>query len=371
MKSIAFSSIPQNEKEQAVKEWAEGNSHMEKWLWTCINNGIETTGCHADGTHPYLDIRVNNLHDKVRKMLHVAQEIEGTQILVNPDGGNPFGDPNWDKPDLSFGFFSVTDEKSANDIFDKMSESLTTENTKYKPENEVFAHMLDFYDFFAGKESELDFRMKYISGQYNFSIEPYKSNKNLAYITNLLEKAGLKRMEERADIPIEEYKIVASTLEEFNDKMIKCKNIVMSEWSLEPPHEIKEGMMFNTIARIKKREFGDTQQGQEQFEEWLQNEYDKMKQRSNGDQNGMRNEQNKSIWDKVKNKVMGFLSKFKGKNDTLALPQLDKNIKSSDEHQSFENRLSNDGEFKGINTQVTQIAQDTQTIGQPTQEKEI
>lgn len=275
IKSIPVSSIPKNEIKQAIKEWAEGNSHLENLLWACLNNNIETTGCHV-GKNSYLGIIVNDSHDKVKKMLHKAQEFDRATVQVSPDGGNPKSGSDWYKPNLTFSF-PVTNEKFANNIFDSMSESLTDESTKYKTKDKAFEHILDFYDFFTGKESNCDFRISHDLGQYTFSIDSFKEEKNLDYFASLFEKSGLNRMKkDPIDSPVDSWTINASTPEEFNEKMIKCKDIIMREWSLELPCEITKGMSFNTKAHIKKREFGETPEGIQQFEKWLQEENDRI-----------------------------------------------------------------------------------------------
>lgn len=295
MKTIPISSIPEDEMEQAVREWAEGSPNMEKLLWACLNNGVETAGCHAD-KRPYLEIRVNNSYDKVKKMLHRAQEFDGADVYISPDGGNPRSGPNWYKPSLMFGF-SATDRKSADDIFDKMSESLTDESTRYETKDEVFEHILDFYDFFAGKESGCNFRIKNASGQYVFSIESFRGERNFDYFNSLFEKSGLNRAKkDPIDSPVDDWVIDASTPEEFNEKMIKCKDIIMREWSLGLPCEITKDMDFNTIARIKKREFGDTSEGVQKFEEWLQEENDRISK-------SIESHRNKSFMDCLKSQV--------------------------------------------------------------------
>jgi hypothetical protein len=273
MKSIPISSIKKEEMAKAIKEWAEGSAHMEQLLWACFNNGVETNGCHA-GADPYLGIKVNDSKDKIKKMICSIQEIDGVQVLIMPDGGNPYGGSDFYKPILTLSCFTPY-EKSANDFFDKMKESLTNEKTKEIYEEGLFDSMLDFYDFFAFKESGLVFRSRYESGKYIFAIDSNHSEKNFDYFKKLFEKAGLQKMKKEPEY-MNFWDISATTAEEFREKMKVCKDVIINEWSLDLPNEITEDMSFNEKARIKRREFGDSPEGKKNFESWLKDEKGKI-----------------------------------------------------------------------------------------------
>ena len=103
MASIPISSLSEQELPIAIREWAEGNVHMENLLWACYKNGIETNSCHADES-PYIGFYLDSKKEEVLKLLNVAQSIKGASFLVMPDGGNPFSGPDWNRPVLTLWF---------------------------------------------------------------------------------------------------------------------------------------------------------------------------------------------------------------------------------------------------------------------------
>lgn len=275
MKSIPISSIPKNEMKQAISEWAEGSKNMKKLLWNCLKNNVETNGCHAE-KRPYLEIIVNDSHDKVKKMLREVEGINGAEVVIFPDGGNPLSGPNWNVPNLLFSF-DTTDEKFGEEIFGRMSKSLKSKDKKNENKEGAFEQILAFHDFFKDKESGCSFRIKNNDEKYVFSIESYKGERNLEYFNSLFVKAGLNQIEkEPIDSPLDVWSISSSTPEEFKEKIKKCNETITKEWSLEYPTEISEDMSFNMIAHIKKREFGNSPKGNQQFEEWFQAENEKI-----------------------------------------------------------------------------------------------
>ena len=275
MKSISISSLSEDEFLQAIKEWSEGSECMEKLLLACKSNGIETFGCHAEA-NPYVDIVVNNSHDKIRNMLCAVQTVPETQILIQPDGsGNIIATTDWDKPIMGFGLFKQ-DKQSVESFLNKLSESIIGDATISSSKIEPFEHILDFYDFFVGKEADTMFRLKYSNGQYIFSAEPNKYRNDLTFLNTLFKEAGLTK-DINYDGPIDSWELTATTPEEFNEKMIQCKNVIMNGWSLPLPSKIVEGMSDNAIAHVMRRKFGDSTQGKQQFEKWLK-EYRTIKQ---------------------------------------------------------------------------------------------
>ena len=267
MKSISISSLSEDEISQAIKEWAEGDEYMEKLLLTCRDNGVETFGCHA-GSYPYIDIVVNQSNDKVRNMLHAIKTVPGAKVVIEPDGAaNIIATTDWDKPTMCFSLCK-RDKQSADDFFNKLSESIVREDEITSSETQTFEHMLDFYEFFVGKESDTRFYLEYVDGQYSFSANPQKDRSDLIFINTLFKEAGLTK-DINAEGPSDLWNLTAKTPEEFNEKMIKCKEVIIEGWPLSLPSEIMDEMSDNAKAHFMKRKFGDSTKGKQQFEEWL------------------------------------------------------------------------------------------------------
>lgn len=262
MKSIPISSLSKEELKQAVNEWAEGNSHMEKLLWSCMDNGIETCGSHAEGA-PYIEFRVNNAHEKLKNMMNSVQTVDGVQILVLSDGENLFSGLEFYKPSISIGFLKTYSKEEVGKVLDMLTDSL-----KDLPKESVFDGMLDFYDFFAEKGTGVNIRAGYEDGQYSLSLES-TIKRNFSECNRVFQKAGLE-LKKDDNIPIDIWTFIESSPEEFKSKMKSCLNVIKQELSLEVPNEITDDMQDNEQARIKRRMLGDTPEGKAEFARWLE-----------------------------------------------------------------------------------------------------
>lgn len=262
MKSISFSELREEEIEQAIREWSQGNMHMEKLLWACKEHGIETQGCHPL-EQPYIEMVVNNSHDKIRRMLNAAQSIPGSMISIMPDGGNPIsGEETWSNPVITI-VFDTSEISEINENLDKLYESIVLEKDKNKPTNEIFAHMLDFYDFFAEKESGLRLYMMHGKGEkYKLNIEHRGDETDFTYYDNLFRKAGM-------ELANGEWVIVDREAYSFEEKVKRVQTTIIEEYSLGLPQEIKPNMSLTIVARIMRRQFGDTAEGKAKFSQWL------------------------------------------------------------------------------------------------------
>lgn len=269
--SISISTLSEDEILQAIKEWSEGSESLENLLLTCRANGIETFGSHSGrGTvGPYLDVVVNQSHDKIRNMLCTLKTLPEASVYICPDGTSALNAAiDWNKPTMALGI-SAQDKQSVDTFFYKLSESITRDGVISSSEVETFEHMLDFYDFFTGKESDTNLRLKYINGQYVFSVEPFKYRKDLSDMDTLFKDAGLIKDNSYYGM-YNSWQLTAATPEEFNEKISQCKNVIIDGWPLSLHSEIVEGMSYNTIAHVVQRRFGDSIEGKKQFEEWLE-----------------------------------------------------------------------------------------------------
>ena len=271
IESIPISGLSEQELPIAIREWAEGNVHMESLLWACYNNGVETDGCHADA-FPYISFYLDSKKEEILKLLSVAQNIKGTSFLVMPDGGNPFSGSGWNRPLLTL-CFEAQEKREIDFILKKLTLALTS-NQKELNTNNFFAQLLDLAHFFANKESGLDFcAFHNQDDSYSFIIRAEKTN--FEYYNSLLQNAGLQLAETPEDWWCNEWSMEGNEAQSLSQKIKTCIASIMQNYSLEKPTEISKKMSFNAIARIKKREFGDSLEGQQKFAEWLQEEWTK------------------------------------------------------------------------------------------------
>ena len=265
MKSIPVDSISEEELAQAIKEWAEGDDSMERLLWACYNNGIKTSGCHA-GSRPYLELEYQENLEKIIPLIEVTQEEEDSQILICPDGGNPFSGPNWYLPNIGIGIF--TDSKSVADAyFDRLTYSL---------QNEISSkdhYIIKLIEFFKDKESSLDFRLKHKEDKYQFIIEAlHISFDKEFYYDELFTNAGLtkaKKIENQPD-DIHNWVIESDSLDDMITKLNSITDYIISNCSLELPDNEDELESLIALAHYKKRTLSE-----DEFNNWLEEEREK------------------------------------------------------------------------------------------------
>lgn len=271
MASIPISSLSEQELPIAIREWAEGNVYMENLLWACYNNGVETDGCHADA-FPYISFYLDSKKEEILKLLSATQNIKGASFFVMPDGGNPLSGPDWNRPVLSL-WFEAQEKREIDSILKKLTLALTSNQEELDTHN-FFAQLLDLAHFFANKESGLDFcAFHNQDDSYSFIMRAEKPN--FEYYNSLLQNAGLQLVETPEDWWCNEWSMESNEAQALSQRIKPCITSIMQNYSLEKPTSISEKMSFNAIARIKKREFGDSLEGQQKFAKWLQEEWTK------------------------------------------------------------------------------------------------
>lgn len=268
-KSIPISSLSKEELKVAMKEWAEGSESLEKLLWNCYNNGIETGECHIDNGFAYISLYGDSCSDegkeKIKKMASKIQEFNNSQIFLAPNGGNPFSGPNWFRPFISFAIYDKTIEEN-DKVFEQMNDAI---NLKEPVNNkgQVFTEIYDFLDFFKDKDCGLVIRAIHTkTDKYTFAMEIDKGYQN---VSKIFTKAGYTLDKSTYDRPRKEWKIEVEDSEVLAEKIKYSKKIIFNEWDIEPLNEINENMSFNTAARIKRKQFGDTLLGRKRFDLWL------------------------------------------------------------------------------------------------------
>lgn len=270
--SIPISSLSNEELKIAVKDWAQGNDEAEKFLLECYKKGIETHGCHT-WRDIYIDFIANEPRKNLIKLLNYIQNKKDTELHVYPDGAiNVFSGPDWYKPTISISYHSKDEEDSKN-IFTELTNFLELEEKQDDSEPNIYGQMLDFYDFFGDKDSRLSFIAQHTSdGLYRFQIETYKDDKDLNYFKELFNKAKMKinpNPSPYEDFPYIQWEVKDENPKVVAQKMEKIKEIIFKEWSLEPATEEFEEMSQNALFKMKKRQFGDSLEGQEKMKEWM------------------------------------------------------------------------------------------------------
>lgn len=272
-KSILISSIPPEEIREACKEWANGNEAMAEALYACYKNGLETIGNHF-GPMSYIEFFVNDSQKVIQSIFNYMQDIDSTEFLILPDGGNPLANEEaWWKPTIGVSFGPIERKEDCEEIIRGMTVAINDSSSKEEIEEGAFDPLLEIHDFFAGKGSNLKFRARHNNGQYMFSIESINtSTNNKEYFKGLFEKAGLsyEKIKSEFGFTIDEWTIVSNKKEDFREKIIKAEEIIEANWTYKKPTKIEEGMSLNEQARIKMEQYGRTPEGMEKFKKWLE-----------------------------------------------------------------------------------------------------
>lgn len=221
IKSIDINSLKKSELEIAIKEWAEGSTAMEKLLWSCYNNNIETAGCHV-GKKTYLDLYQNNSKKAIIKMLDAAQKIRGSQVLVNPGGDNSRSGDNWEKAYITI-IFSTPSRKDSDECLNSLNNSLLKDVQKDISEH-FFSQILVLHDYFEGRNNGLLFRFSHTEKDYyNFSIDLFTKSKKYEYYMELFARLGFIFDKENSLDSVKKWMIKEQKLENI---VIKTRNII-------------------------------------------------------------------------------------------------------------------------------------------------
>jgi len=268
IKSIPIDSIPKEEIYTAIKEWAEGDESMERFLIACYEKGIKTTGCHA-GARPYIGFKYENNSYDLSGILSTTINIPGARIHMRVDGGNPFSGPDWDEPSITIGFDEIYQDE-ADQQLDELT-SVVEQNIS----NEEWLSLINLMDFFLNKESGLSFRLIHTqNGEYIFRIESSAiCEERYKYYNDLFSSLGMN--EYREGIPKDskrrEWEINSNSFSEIKEKIKVFSKEIINRYDLKPEVEEENMVSFITLARYKKKNLSP-----EQFEEWLQAESDKL-----------------------------------------------------------------------------------------------
>lgn len=266
--SIPIESVPNQEFDQAIKEWSHYKPNMEKLIRTCLKKGIITNGCHPE-VDPYLDFLLGNNIEEEKKLVSGIINVKNSQLLIMPDGINPFSGNNWDKAVVLVGAF-LKEEDEVNNFIDTLTDSLNKEEVN----NNFYFKALELGEYLRNKESRFDIRVLHNENdEYVFCLETVAlTDKYCEYYKEFLNKTELTEKEEMPRHR-QNYEFRSTDLNYMYQKVDKLTNYIKENFVV-PKFENEEELDYNLIVRDKRREFGDTIEGKEAFSQWLQNEYD-------------------------------------------------------------------------------------------------
>ena len=290
IKSIPIEMLSEEELNQAIKEWSEGDESMEKLLWSCYRNGVKTSGCHAGG-RPYLGIEYEkNSKNKIVQLINSVLNERGTRIYLSPDGGNPFSGPSWYKPDIAIGS-DVEHKEEADQFFDIMS----TELQNSEKTNLNFLSVINLFDFLIGKYSGIKLYIIHTqNNEYIFSITKSIHDKEMntfPELNQILTSSGL--MYNNNETPHKNWEYKSNEQIDFLEKINIISENIINNYTLKKPESIEDVSSLNLKAHIKKDE--STKNGNEkEFDLWLMNEEAKINEEMGKDMPKIKDEKTKN-----------------------------------------------------------------------------
>ena len=264
--SYSISNLSEDEVKEAIDEWAEGSEGLKYLLTLCYLKGVNTFGCHF-GIDPYIDFEGTDNLEQLKRMARSVSDLDGLQLLGSSQPVNLY-------TIITTGLrshFSISDRNgkdpySANKFFYRVATGLIDD----APENVAFDRVVDFYNFFAGKEPSLCFRLRQSKEDgYSFSIESKEDDFGIEYNDEIFTRAGLKRNKPFEDAPIIEWQIKTKDKKEFDKMMNDSFDYILREWNLRTPTVITDDMSFTMKTRIILRNFIEKPGGKKEFMRWF------------------------------------------------------------------------------------------------------
>lgn len=251
--SIPVESVSEEEINQVIHEWAEGNFSLEKFLLTCYQNNIKTNGCHA-GSSPYIGFDYNRGNDRLfEKLILTTLSFKDSQILIRADGGNPFSGPNWYFPCVTIGFFKKN-QFDADLLIDALTDVINKKysvNTKFdlKP-------LFILFHFLINKYCGLLIRIRHTNKDiYSVSFEKSFSENQSDLLddwNSFFCSIGLTYIP--SNYPIKEWKYESSDLDDFMEHVNYISDYIVHHYSFPIPRQLDKENSLNINAHIMRDE---------------------------------------------------------------------------------------------------------------------
>ena len=252
--SFSVDSLSAADLKVAIKEWSEGNAHLERLLWLCHNNGVKTMGSCAHAAYIEADIEGSDINKLKNLFAAFCAFGRGKVILVFVR--NPYGGPDWWKPAILFGTRDNVDE-----FFDVLSDALENGMDESFEEVEAFFNL---YKFLKDKESKISFTIT-MDDRFKFWIS---CSDHEDYFSEFFSSSVLEEIKSTEEHPQYFFFEVADR-KHFFDTMVELSKYIVTECNITRPEQISEEMHFEIKALLMRRKFGTDASGIKKLNEWL------------------------------------------------------------------------------------------------------
>ena len=273
-KAIPVESLKKEELKEAVHEWAEGSEGLEKLIWSCINLEMETSGSNYKTRGSYLEMWTDKYTEEKKellyRLLYTNIKYPDSDLALAPDGGNPYSGPNWSRPYITFGFNTNSLEES-NERFEELDASLSSKDSIPEAYRLLFDELMQIQEFLTGKESRLNVSFAHTQNDvYELNMEIRKRDENKNRKEEIINKTGIKFEKQETDAPYDSYVLRGKRVADLLENIIKLRETISTEWDIELRNEISPTDSFFDRVLIKKRQFGDSEEGRKKLNLWLQ-----------------------------------------------------------------------------------------------------
>lgn len=152
--------------DEDIKEWSEGNKHLERLLIACRENGVPSMFCcagHSNKEPAYVVFKMNK--QTIGKIYSIVNSLNDINNIALTFTRNPLFS------DSKFGVY-MYDENEKNMVIDYMTEATTTEEKiENLPEN--FRKMVEVAELL-------------IDEKFNFDLSYYKGKERKIYFRNFI-----------------------------------------------------------------------------------------------------------------------------------------------------------------------------------------
>lgn len=266
--SVPAKELSAEELKRAINIWSEGDKELKKLLKNSYRLGLETSSCCA--ASPYISYYLDDKKqlDNIKKMIQLFRDEDDIQILINPDGGNPFSGKNWYRPMITFSKTYTQGEYDS--IFKKLNNYILTD----KNINDDFISVLiKISKLFINKESAILIRCTKSFDEYVFELEYDLKHPFCNIYSKMFKKANIYTITYSRIKSILSYGIIEKNYDVFGKKLLGIYDKLSKVINIPLIDDPNSPLAWNT-ATIMKRKFGDSQEGKKLFDEWLQKEQD-------------------------------------------------------------------------------------------------
>lgn len=258
-----------NKKKCLGKDFSttEESKHLNNLSLKCFSEDLRINTAN-ELMPPYVEFFVDQdtEYTKLAFIIQAIKLMKNFKVVAIPDGGFVYNDFEWYTPLLSFHLVTPND-KDIIPLFDAMFDSLSKSNTEKV--DDVATTFLKICDVFKEKETGIIFRMQRYKEKFTFYAEIEKNEPNYKHLASILIKGGLSLNEKISTEFADVYCMSSSTFSIFSFRLQEVLEALENNLNIVIPDNEYDNITFYHLVRMKKRIFGDSDEGKKKLEEFI------------------------------------------------------------------------------------------------------